>query len=236
MAVGNAGRTHWRRFLISPAAQQWIEQVLGRTPRDPALYLRALTHGSAGADNYERLEFLGDRVLGFVIAEWLFELFPAEREGQLSHRLNRLVAGSACAEIARETGLPPHIRLGKQALDDGARDSDNVLGDVLEALIGALYNDHGLDAARDAVRALWSGTVQADARSLKHPKSALQEWAAAHRRKPPVYEILDRSGAHHAPLFRIRVSIAQVGEAVAEGTSKQEAETAAATALLEQIT
>jgi ribonuclease-3 len=213
----------------------WIERTLGHRPGDLTLYERAATHSSREVDNYERLEFLGDRVLGLVMARWLYERFPAEPEGKLSWRLNALVAGSVCAEIAREIGLSPHVRLGKQARDDGAADSDNVLGDVVEALIGALYLDHGFDAAERFVRARWEDRLDVQVRAPQHPKSALQEWAAAHRRKPPVYAVTAREGPHHNPRFTVTVAIKGAGEASAEGTSKQEAETAAAKALLEQL-
>ncbi len=213
----------------------WLAETLGAVPRDLPLYERALTHGSHTAANYERLEFLGDRVLGLVIAEWLFDLFGAEPEGQLSKRLNALVTGAACAQIARDIGAPAHLRLGKQARDDGASDSDNVLGDVMEALIGAVYLDHGLEAARAAVRRLWGNIVTTQARAPQHPKSALQEWAAAHQRRPPEYVIIDRSGPHHALQFTVKVTIGKLAEASATGSSKQEAETAAAAMLLAQL-
>lgn len=217
------------------ALSDWLGTTLGQPPQNRAMYERALTHGSQAAANYERLEFLGDRVLGLVIAEWLFELFEGEPEGQLSKRLNALVTGPVCAGIARANGVPAWLKLGKQARDDGATDSDNVLGDVMEALIGALYLDHGLPAARAAIRRLWGDIVTTQARAPQHPKSALQEWAAAHNRRPPEYTIVDRSGPHHAPRFTVRVSIGKLAEASATGTSKQEAETAAAAALLAQL-
>lgn len=217
------------------ATAEWLAGLLGEAPGDTALYTRALTHGSAGADNYERLEFLGDRILGVLVAEWLFEAFPVEKEGQLSRRLNSLVTGSACADVAREIGLPPHIVLGKQARDDGAIDSDNVLGDVMEAVIGALYLDKGMEASRTLVRRLWGTRITGATAAPKHPKSALQEWAAANRRKPPVYALVSRTGPHHALRFKVSVSINGVGEAEAEGGSKQEAETEAATLLLERL-
>ena len=213
----------------------WIGGTFGHPPRDLARFERALTHGSQGAANYERLEFLGDRVLGLAIAEWLFELFPDEPEGALSKRLNALVTGAVCAEVAREIGVRGHLRLGKQARDDGAGDSDNVLGDVMEALIGALYLDHGFAAARDFVRRAWGDRARADASAPQHPKSALQEWAAAHNRKPPAYDVIDRAGPHHAPRFTVRVSLGTFASAEAEGSSKQEAETAAAKALFDQV-
>lgn len=221
--------------LIAPATSDWLTGLIGGAIADPDLYERALTHGSAGADNYERLEFLGDRVLGMVMAEWLYDVFPLEKEGQLSRRLNALVTGAICAEVAREVGLARHIQLGKQARDDGAVDSDNVLGDVMEAVIGALYREQGLEPARALIHRLWDSRISDATTAPKHPKSALQEWAAANRRKPPVYALLSRSGPDHSLRFRVSVAIAGVGEAEADGTSKQEAETAAAAALLEQI-
>jgi ribonuclease-3 len=221
--------------LSAAPVSGWLEQLLGGMPGSLALYEQALTHGSHGADHYERLEFLGDRVLGLVMATWLYTLFPQEKEGQLSRRFNQLVAGGTCAQVARECGVPPHLKLGKQARDDGAINSDNVLGDVMEALIGALFLDQGLDAATDLIKRLWQNHLNAEASAPKHPKSALQEWAAANGRRAPSYEVLDRSGPHHALHFTVQVSIRGGGEAKGEGSSKQEAETAAATAMLAQL-
>ena len=215
--------------------EAWLEEVLGHRPVNPGLFERALTHASQSEDNYERLEFLGDRVLGLTIADWLYGLFPDEPEGKPSRRLNVLVSRGTCAEVARELGLAPQLRLGKQALADGAFDSDNILGDAVESLIGALWLDGGLEAARRFIRAAWASRVDSHDKAPKHPKSALQEWAAANNRKAPAYDIVGRSGPHHAPTFVIRVSIKGVGEAEAEGLNKQEAETAAAEALLEQL-
>nr|WP_262408762.1 ribonuclease III [Sphingomonas sp. JC676] len=213
----------------------WIAEVFGRPAQDLKAFERALTHGSQAAANYERLEFLGDRVLGLVVAESLFERFPNEPEGALSRRLNALVTGQVCAEVAREIGVVPHLRLGKQARDDGAANSDNVLGDVMEALIGVFYLEAGIEPARAFIRKAWDERIDAHATAPKHPKSALQEWAAAHNRRPPEYEIVDRSGPNHAPRFTVKVSVGKLAEASAEGTSKQEAETAAAAALLEKL-
>jgi ribonuclease III len=200
-----------------------------------ALYERALTHGSAGGASYQRLEFLGDRVLGLVIARWLCDHYPQEPEGQLSRRLNSLVTGEVCAEVARMIGVPAHLKLGKQARDDGAYDSDNILGDVTEALIGALYLDHGFDSAAAFIRRYWALRLEGHVKAPSHPKSALQEWAAAHNRRAPVYEVTDRSGPHHNPKFVVTVSLGSAGEASGEGTSKQDAETAAAAALLGKL-
>ncbi|MGB5077376.1 MAG: ribonuclease III domain-containing protein, partial [Sphingorhabdus sp.] len=156
----------------------WLIQILPSPPVDIALYDRALTHGSTGKPDYQRLEFLGDRILGLVIAEMLYHRFFDEAEGRLSHRLNALVSGTTCAEMARQIDLPPRLRLGKQARDDGAQQSDNVLGDVMEALIGALYLEQGLEAARSFIMGLWEPLVDTANGAPKHPKSALQEWCA----------------------------------------------------------
>ena len=215
--------------------EAWLEATLGHRPVNLALFDRALTHASHGEENYERLEFLGDRVLGVTIADWLYRQFPDEPEGKLSRRLNVLVSRDTCAGIARELGVAHYLALGKQALADGAFESDNILGDVVESLIGALWLDGGLDAAQAFIRSAWADRVVSHEKAPKHPKSALQEWAAANNRKAPVYELVGRSGPHHAPTFVVKVSIKGVGEAEAEGLNKQEAETAAAGALLEKL-
>lgn len=213
----------------------WLQEKAGYRTSDLALFERALTHSSRGDENYERLEFLGDRVLGLAIAEWLYELFPDEPEGKLSKRLNVLVSRPTCADVGRDLGLASQMRLGKQARDDGAFDSDNVLGDMVESLIGALWLDGGLEAARGFIRRAWNDRMRSDAAAPQHPKSALQEWAAANDRRPPAYELVGRTGPQHAPRFAVKVSIKGVGEAEAEGPSKQDAETEAAKALLGKL-
>lgn len=219
---------------LSPEAQAWLEAA-GFAPRQPAIWLAALTHGSMGEQtNYERLEFLGDRVLGLVIADWLFAHSEAP-EGQLSQRLNALVSREMCAEIARGIGLANHIRISKQAHADGGRDSDNILGDVMEALLGAHFLTHGFSATRELVQALWRPALESGAGLTKHPKSALQEWAAGNRRKPPVYEVVDRSGPDHAARFTVKVSVHKVGEAEGTASSKQDAEKEAARAFMERF-
>ena len=221
--------------MLDQATRDFLGSLTGYAAGDEALWLEALTHGSTGhARNYERLEFLGDRVLGLAIAEWLHELGTGD-EGRLSQRLNALVSRTMCASVARRIGLGPHMRLGKQANDDGARDSDNVLGDVMEALLGASFVSGGFAPARALVRDLWSEAVTGHAGSAKHPKSALQEWAAASKRRTPQYRILDRSGPDHAARFTVTVEVHGVGEAEGAGPSKQDAETAAAAAFLEQF-
>ncbi len=212
-----------------------VAKLLDYDPRDSGLFDRALTHGSHGGETYERLEFLGDRVLGLVVAAWLYERFPTEPEGKMSRRYNALVTRETCAEVGRAIDLPRHIKLGKQARDDQANMSDNVVGDVVEALIGALYLDSGLDAAQAFIRTHWAALLDGQQRAPMHPKSGLQEVAAARNFGVPLYELVSRFGPHHSPRFRVKVSLGRHGEAEAEGDSKQEAETAAAAALLEKI-
>lgn len=220
------------------AFSTWVRDTLGHEPGNIGLFRRALTHGSQGGPTYQRLEFLGDRVLGLAIATWLYEIFPDDPEGNLSARLNVVVSREVCAEVGRELDVPAHLILGKQARDDGAQLSDNVVGDAVEALIGAIYLEAGLDGATVFVRRTWDGKLDRRAEAPKHPKSALQEWAAARQCAPPVYTLVGQHGPHHAPLFTVKVEVGgkRGGSATAEGTSKQEAEKAAATLLLEQLT
>jgi ribonuclease III len=215
----------------------WVEQTLGHRPRDPELFARAMTHGSQGGPSYERLEFLGDRVLGLAIAAWLYGRFPDEPEGKLSARLNALVSRETCADVGRAAGVPERLILGKQAREDGAQESDNVVGDVVESLVGALFCESDFRTAADAVKRLWGDRLDRLAEAPKHPKSALQEWAAARQCRPPVYSLVERSGPHHAPMFRVQVEVGgkRGGSSTAEGGSKQEAETAAAARLLESL-
>ncbi|GGC02055.1 ribonuclease 3 [Novosphingobium endophyticum] len=214
--------------MLEDATRAFIADATGNQPSDETLWLAALTHGSTGEkNNYERLEFLGDRVLGLVVAEWLYQT-SAEPEGQLSQRLNALVSRAMCAQIARQIGLGPHMRLGKQARDDGGVDSDNILGDVIEALIGACFTERGFAGGRDMVRKLWADAMQGKTGKRKHPKSALQEWAAGNRRRMPEYRLVERAGPDHASQFTVEVSVHNVGSAQATASSKQDAETMAA--------
>ena len=218
---------------LPPATREWLSGH-GFRVQDPSLWQEALTHGSTGRPrDYQRLEFLGDRVLGLAIADWLYHQGD-DAEGKLAQRLNALVSKGACAKVARKLGLPDHLLLGKQARDDGAADSDNILGDVMEALLGAQFIEAGFDSAREIVRRHWHEDVRSGAGQAKHPKSALQEWAAGNQRRPPEYELVDRSGPDHRARFTVRVSVHKVGEAEATASSKQEAETEAARRFMEQ--
>lgn len=212
----------------------WVAVTFDHTPFDADLWTRAVTHGSLDdGKSYERLEFLGDRVLGLSVAEWLYQLFPDESEGLLSRRINVLVSGATCAEVARAIGLPDHVRLGKGAKAT-TRDSDHVLGDVVEALLGALYLERGLDGARAWVRRHWETRIHSKATAKKHPKAALQEWAESKGRGLPRYAVLDASGPDHQRSYTVA---ARVGETSAEATAgtKREAETEAADALLRAL-
>ncbi|KUR71523.1 ribonuclease III [Novosphingobium fuchskuhlense] len=225
-------RGHVLNAALTEETAGFIAALTGKAPALPELWHEALTHGSMGeARDYQRLEFLGDRVLGLAIAEWLHEQ-SAAAEGKLSQRLNALVSRETCADVARRLGIGPHIRLGKQARGDGAGQSDNVLGDVMEALIGALFLERGFDAARGFVRSAWEPAMAGGAGQRKHPKAALQEWAAGNRRKPPVYTLLERSGPDHAAVFTVQVEVAGIGAEQATGSSKQEAERGAAAAFM----
>jgi ribonuclease-3 len=163
----------------------------------------------------------------------LYHRYKDEAEGRLSHRLNAFVSGVTCADIARQIGVPPHIRLGKQARDDGAQQSDNVLGDVMEAIIGAVYLDHGLLVTRDLVERLWRPLLESANGAPKHPKSELQEWCATHGRKVPEYVITKKEGPPHAMRFEITVTVKGFPPVTATANSKQAAETGAAQAFLE---
>jgi len=218
--------------LSGGASAETIAAITGAEPRDIGLYHEALTHGSSGATDYQRLEYLGDRVLGLVIASELFRRFPRATEGELSSRLHVLASGETCARIAQGLDLNAHVRFGTQAIGDGGRYSDNIAADVLEALIGALWLDHGDDPARAFIVKHWGEMIDGQVSAPKHPKAALQEWAAAKGRKPPEYRLIRREGPDHAPRFRVGVIVGKLAEAEGEGASKQAAEKAAAIAML----
>ncbi|MEN3971640.1 ribonuclease III [Sphingomicrobium sp. XHP0235] len=218
----------------------FVRETLNHAPRDPDLFLAALTHGShqstqKGADSYERLEFLGDRVLGLTVAGWLYERFPGEAEGKIARRFNALVARETCAEVGRALGIPDYVRLGRQARDDKAQFSDNIIGDVVEAMLGALYLEAGLDACDAFVRHHWKPWLDGQRKAPVHPKSALQELAAARQLGTPTYELTATKGPPHSPRFTIRAFMRGGQSAEADGASKQEAETAAAAALLKVL-
>ena len=211
---------------------------LGHDFARPELLLRALTHSSIaspGRPDNQRLEFLGDRVLGLVMAEALLSADREAAEGLLAPRFNALVRKETCAAVARDLGLGDALKLGRSEMMSGGRRKEALLGDAMEAVIAAVYLDGGFTAAKALVLRLWGdriGQVETDARDAK---TALQEWAQARGQQPPTYIEVAREGPDHAPRFRVAVSVGKLARAEAEGTSKQAAEKAAATALLAEL-
>jgi ribonuclease-3 len=218
-----------------------LQAKLGHVFRDKALLERALTHSSAGGGgsgrpaNNERLEFLGDRVLGLVIAEALVESDPKAEAGDLAKRFATLVSKAACARVGRALGIGAALRVAGGESRRGARDHDTLLGDACEALIAALRLEVGYDGAAGHVRRLWAPLLDEPIDpAAANPKSALQEWAAAHGRTPPSYRVASRSGPDHSPMFVVEVSVEGEAAAQGEGPSLQAAQKAAALALLQQ--
>ena len=195
-----------------------------------------MTHGSArqrlGGHAYERLEFLGDRVLALVISEVLMKRYPDEAEGALARRLAELVKMESCAEVAERLELTPLIRTSASEGGQSGPRSRNVRADVIEALIGALYSDLGLEPARDFILRAWDPNITAQARPPKDAKTQLQEWAQGRGLDLPRYEILRRDGPEHRPAFLVRVSLGAGLSAEGDGASKRAAEQSAAAALL----
>lgn len=222
---------------MSTTRQDAIETALGYRFADPDLLTRALTHRShgdgrrRGADN-QRLEFLGDRVLGLLAAEALFTRFSDTSEGGLAPRLNALVRKETCADVARAMGLGEALFLSPAEVQRGGRDKDSILGDACEAVMAALYLDAGLEVARGVFERYWDAALSDLTSRPQDPKSALQERAAARKLPAPAYDVVDRSGPAHRPVFRVTVSVEGWGAAEGEGGSKQSAERAAAEALL----
>jgi ribonuclease-3 len=214
------------------------EAFLGHEFADKKLLTEALTHRSAagakGIGSNERLEFVGDRVLGLVVAEWLLEKFPGEQEGELGLRLAALVSRPVLTGVAEANGLAELLAVAPGESKRGVRAQSNVLADALEALIGALFLDAGFAASRGFVRRIFAEVVERQFVPPKDSKTALQEWVLKRGMKLPVYEVVEQSGPSHAPRFVIRVG---VGDAVASGEagSKRAAEQAAALKLLEML-
>lgn len=214
------------------AAEAWAAERLAHRFANPALLVEALTHASAGQPDYQRLEFVGDRVLALGIATLLHEGEPDL--AAMARRLAALVDRDRCAAVGRALGASDHIRVDRGARGTRVHQTDNVLADVAEALIGAIYLDGGWAAAQAFVRRAWADQGEAgDAHG--HPKNRLQEWALGRGYKLPAYEIIAREGPDHSPRFRVQLRVTGQEAAEAMGASKQEAETAAAIALLARL-
>ena len=206
---------------------------------NPELLREALTHRSLTQRNNERLEFLGDAVLNFVIAARLYQERPQDNEGSLSRLRSRVVRGETLAKVARALKLGDYLRMGEGELKSGGFLRDSVLADALEAVLGAVYLDGGFPAAERVIHALFEEEVKRlpDAESLKDPKTRLQEWLQARGRQLPVYELVHEEGAEHAKRFTVRCRLVDSGyEAEATGTGRRKAEQAAAELVLEAQT
>lgn len=210
-----------------------LEKQIGHAFENKDLLREALTHSSTGEDkDYERLEFLGDRVLGLVMADYLYAKFPDEAEGDLAKRLAALVQGSLLAEVAGEVGLGNYILFSDAEKAAGGAENDNILADVFEALLGAIYLDAGSQAGFEKCRTLiekyWEGRFDKMVRPPLHPKTRVQEWAQGKGLPLPVYEIVEQSGPDHAPVFCVRLSLEGYKPVTAEGRTRQAAEKEAA--------
>ena len=235
-------------MIPGPAAPRHAaESILGHAFARPGLLAEALTHRSAahgnrqrrrgerrGVGSNERLEFIGDRVLGLVVAEWLIERFPEEQEGELGPRHAQLVSRPVVAEIAEAVRLSEALAVAPNEARAGVGQLANVLADAMEAVIGALYLDGGLDAARRFIRDAWAGAMQRQSKPPKDPKTALQEWMMARGLALPDYVITEQTGPSHAPAFVVSVMGGGCSGSGA-GSSKREAERAAAADLLGQL-
>jgi ribonuclease-3 len=206
------------------------------TFQDQGLLQKALTHPSGvrsrKASDFERLEFLGDRVLGLLVAQMVYKRYPSEKEGDLAKRFAALVCREACLEVAHQMQLSGHL---KASLGEGVPDSV-ILADAVESLIGAIYLDGGLKAASAFIDEYWPALLEKDHRPPKDPKTCLQELAQSKSLgSVPTYEVLDHSGPAHTPTFTVRVVVKGLGEATGIGASKRQAEQMAARALLREI-
>jgi ribonuclease-3 len=226
--------------MLRPRKHKDLEKSLGHRFKNQALLEVALTHasmrgGKGKCSDNERLEFIGDRVLGLAVAELLNDHFPAASEGELARRYNRLVRGETCAKVARALGLGPHLVLSDSEAGSGGRTKGTILADAMEALLGAVFLDAGFDAARSAVRRLWESQSDVHTTAARpDAKSALQEWAQGQGLALPQYIEIARKGPDHAPRFTSEVHITGKAPARGEGDSKRAAEQAAARALLER--
>lgn len=216
-----------------------LEQAIGHDFGDRMLLERAITHVSAltaqtRAGSYQRLEFLGDRVLGLTIADLLFRVFPDDDEGAMSRRLAALVRKEACAEIAVAWGLGSYLKLGAGESHSGGRKRLTILGDVCEAVIGAVFVDGGYGAAQAVVERAWADRFEASGGAPRDAKTALQEWAQGLALATPTYRVVQRTGPDHNPRFVVAVDISTLPPAEGVGSSKRLAEQAAAEAFIQR--
>ena len=215
-----------------------LQQRLGYRFSDTGLLALALTHSSIGPQSNERLEFLGDRVLGLIVAEKLYDEHPSDDEGRLAVRFNALVRRDACARAARLAGLAPYLIMANSESGSGGRNKSAILADTCEAVIAALYLDGGISAAKQFILTFWADGFGAAAPDLRDAKTVLQEWAqsgALPDKAQPKYRLKRRSGPDHAPLFTVEVALPGHDPEMGEGASKREAEQAAAARMLVKL-
>jgi ribonuclease-3 len=215
-----------------------IEHALSIKFNDRKLIEQALTHPSfskAGAD-YERMEFLGDHVLGLVIAEILYKKFPDENEGQLTKRLAGLICGETLVRIAKDINLGDHLKMAQSEAASGGRENRSTLENAMEAIIAAIYLDQGLEPAREFITRAWADIVESMQLPPKDAKSSLQEWAQGRALPLPEYEVTTTTGPSHAPVFEVTVKVQGLEAKTGKGSSKRIAEQEAAKEMLEQIT
>ncbi|MDP4024110.1 ribonuclease III [Methylobacterium sp. NEAU 140] len=214
-----------------------LEARIGHAFADRDLLVRALTHTSKATGrggSYQRLEFLGDRVLGLAVADCLYAAFPEADEGDLSRRLAGLVRRESCAGVAASWEVGPHLILGQGEVMGGGRRNQTILADVCEAILGAIYQDAGFAAARAVVEAHFRPSALSASPRGRDAKSALQEWAMGRSLPIPLYAVVERTGPDHAPRFRIAVQVEGLEPGLGEGASKRVAEQEAARAVLER--
>lgn len=215
-----------------------LQGRIGHSFRHPDLLVRSVTHASLSSPtrpHNERLEFLGDRVLGLVMAEALFSADTTATEGQLAPRFNALVRKEACAEVARDIALGEVLKLGRSEMLSGGRRKEALLADAMEAVIAAVYLDSGFEAARAVVLRLWGPRIDAVAPDARDAKTALQEWAQARAMPPPAYTETAREGPDHQPIFTVSVTLENGASETAKAGSKRAAEHLAAAALLKRM-
>lgn len=213
-----------------------LYEILGYIFKDTGLLREALTHPSLeGGKQYQRLEFVGDRVLSLVIAEWLHDYYPTADEGGLASRHSNMVRRETLAEVALTMQLSGFIHMAKSTEDNGGRTKATILADVCEAVIGAVNQDGGYEPARKLVRNFWQGYIAQDSIARRDAKTRLQEWVQARHIPTPAYNVTERTGPAHEPQFTIEVVIADWPAENATGHSKREAEQAAAAKLLDKL-
>jgi ribonuclease III len=229
-----------RTKISAKAAIAAIEARIGHKFADATLLTTAFTHVSAlksarkRGDSYQRLEFLGDHVLGLIVSDMLYRAFPSADEGELSKRLADLVRKESCADVAKSLGLLDDIKLGAVGAGAGARLRKSVLGDICEAVIGAVFLDGGYAAAAQFVERNWTERMRKPRRPLRDPKTVLQEWAQGKGLPTPVYREIERTGPHHDPQFRVAVELPGLAPAEGVGGNKRAAEKVAASVMIER--